>query len=376
MKRQKILSLLLFSLFCIASLYASNTSSYTANYQQEPFIQFVYGNPPVLDGVSNTGIEDSYFTALLGVVTVTPNGNQTFQPEMFSLGLESNLYIEGYTYVGGWPNVQYNNAIPVHIRAITVISGNVEQSVIVSPGEIPLGPANGNVTPGGASMLIYLVLENSTGGPSYFIPGTSYRLTDGSNVGFFSVSATVSQNKPNEIIPITLNGGTTMDDDAPFIGETGEPTTIPDIPYEGDFEFEYYFELTILERFENFDLQTALMGIPQVIARLQLQVFLAAQNTEYGVEIAFSSSDPAGFTLHLNGDISEHGFPYRLFLGNTEISNNVLMVWNQLYTQNDDNASATKDVSVLVESSSLVENAPQGFYKDTVTVLIVPLDTM
>ena len=370
----------------MATLHAGNTTAYVANYQQEPFLVFTYGIPssipvsgdiPSLTTVSgNTGIQPDYFTALLGVVTVTPDGNQTFQPEMFSLGLESNLFIEGYTYVNGGPGIQYSSAIPVHIRAITVVSEIVVQSAIVSPGEIPLGPETGNVTPGGTSMLVYLVLESSTTGEDFFIPGASYRLTDNSNVGFFGITATGSQNEPSETVPITLNGDTTIEVDAPFIGETGDPTTIPDIPYEGDFEFEYYFELTVTERFEYFDLQDALVGIPQVIARLQLKVFLAEENTEYGVEIAFSSSDPDGFELHLNGDISEYGFPYRLFLGNEEITNNIFMVWNQLYTQNNDTASVIKDVSVLVNPDPQVDNAPQGSYKDTVTVLIVPLDTI
>lgn len=375
MKRQRILLLLLFSLSCLIPLHSGNTTSYTANYQQEPFLAFSYGTPSSLEGLSgNTGILDSYFTALLGIVTVTPNGNQTFKPEMFSIGLQSNLFIEGYTYVNGGPGIQYSNAIPVHIRAITVVSGSIEQSVIVSPGDIPLGPETGNVTPGGVSMQVYLVLENSTAGLTFFIPGTSYRLTDNSNVGFFGVTATGQQNEENETVPITLNNSTIVEEDAPFIGETGDPTTIPDIPYEGDFDFDHYYHFQVIERFENFDLQSALMGMYPVIARLQLDVYEALPNEEYGVEIAFSSSDPQGFRLHKNGDLAEAWFPYRLFLENTEIINNQFMVWSQLFTQNNTSATAYKDVSVLVESNSYVENAPEGIYRDTITVFIVPLD--
>jgi hypothetical protein len=61
-------------------------------------------------------------------------------------------------------------------------------------------------------------------------------------------------------------------------------------------------------------------------------------------------------------------------LENTEIINNQFMVWSQLFTQNNTSATAYKDVSVLVESNSYVENAPEGIYRDTITVFIVPLD--
>ena len=339
----------------------------------------MYGPPPVLQGFgTSSGIQSSHFVALLGTLTITPDGNQLFQPNMFSLNLDTTLFIEGY--VRPTPTTIINNQqIPVYIRAVSIAKGQVIQTSIVTGGQVVLGPQSGNVLGGSDFLTVYLVLVNEPTIPNYFIPGTVYRLTGDSNVGTFAVAASTgsSGSTPIEEVPISVNGNDPVED-APFIGDTGgSGDTTPDIPYEGDFGFEHSYLFSILENGANFNIQDAMMGLRPIIARVQSQLSGTTDpNKNYGVEIAFSSSDPTGFMLHMDGDLNKYGFPYQLYFGNELVINNELMTWRQLIPQGPNMiTTATKDISVSVNPNhELVFNAPEGSYRDTVTVLIFPLD--
>mgnify|MGYP007131776237 CR=1 FL=1 len=65
-----------------------------------------------------------------------------------------------------------------------------------------------------------------------------------------------------------------------------------------------------------------------------------------------------------------------MFLGNDEIYNNELNIWRDLFTQSSNFASAKKNVTVLISAVDMVDSAPEGVYQDTVTVIIIPLDTL
>jgi hypothetical protein len=362
----------LITLFIVsAGIHAGNTTGYTSNYQQVPILRFSYGPPTSLPS-SGSQINSLDFCALLGVVTITPNGNQLYKPNMYSLNMNANLFIEGYVRQSN--TITYNNEIPVKIRAITVLKNSVEQSVIVQNGTVSLGKQNGNALQGADSFSVYLVLVNDQRIPNYFIPGTTYRLTDSSNVGTFQVGAATGNNSNPQTIDITLNG-VNPQIDAPFIGDGGPPSSTPDIPYAGDFEFSHRYNFSIISH-GGFDIHDALFGHRPTIATLQLEVLEAEPNKEYGVDIAFRSSNPSGFKLHLNGDLSQHGFDYRLYLEQQEIENNAFMRWRQLYTQNATMCSATKEVKVSIDPSEELNSAPEGLYRDTVTVFIVSLDTL
>ena len=353
-----------------AGLFAAISSLYV----QESPLNFAYGPPTVLQGFSSsdTNVQSTHFTALLGTLTISSDG-QLFDPALVDMQIETNLTIEGYVRPNS-TSIQYNTQIPVYIRAVSVAKNKVIISAIIVGNHLTLGKNSGNVLGGTNNLYVYLILVNEPTIANYFVPGTVYRLTDSSNVGTFELEATDSGgNTPPADIPISVNGDPPAPD-APFIGSGAGDT--PDIPYEGDFDFNHHFDFSIVSNPASFILGDALAGIRPTIATLQLQVFNAQINEEYGVQIAFSSRNPLGFTLHLDGDLSKHGIPYRMFLGNDEIYNNELNIWRDLFTQSSNFASAQKNVTVLISAVDMVDAAPEGVYQDTVTVIIIPLDTL
>ena len=361
-------------LLCI--IHVQLVAAITSNYQQEANLQFAYGPPSVLNAFStaDTGIQNTHFVALLGTLTVEIDGNHLFDPALVEMQLSSNLTIEGYVRPNS-TSIQYNNQIPVDIRAVSVAKNKVIKSEIINGSNFTLGKNSGNVLGGSDTLYVYLVLVHTLSDLNYFIPGTIYKLTESSNVGSFVLEAREGGNTPVEDVPVSVNGDAPVPGiPAPFIG-TGSGTT-PDIPYEGDFDFTHYFNFTILSNPASFILGNATTGQRPTIATLQVQVFNALPGNEYGVNIAFSSKNQSGFTLHLDGDLSKHGIPYHLYLGTEEIFNNSISTWRQLFTQSNTLAVSTKDVSVSVSDLSAVSQALVGTYQDTVTVFIIPLDTL
>jgi len=371
MRRYRYTVLLLF-LLCI--LNAGLPAAISSVYMQESPLAFAYGPPSVLLGFSSadTKVQNSHFTALLGTLTVSSDG-QLFDPALVEMEITTNLTIEGYVRPNSL-SIQYNTQIPVYIRAVSVAKNKVIKSAIIVGNSLTLGKNPGNVLGGTDNLYVYLILVNEPTIANYFVPGTTYRLTDSSNVGTFELVATDSGGNTAPVdIPISVNGNSPADE-APFIGSGAGDN--PDIPYEGDFEFTHRFDFCILSNPTSFILGDALAGLRPTIATLQLQVVNAQVNEEYGVQIAFSSKDPSGFKLHLDGELSQHAIPYRLFLENEEIFNNQLTIWRNLYTQSSMFATAQKDVSVLISAIDSVDSAPEGIYQDTVTVIIIPLDTL
>lgn len=353
-----------------AGLFAAISSLYV----QESPLNFAYGPPTVLQGFSSsdTNVQSTHFTALLGTLTISSDG-QLFDPALVDMQIETNLTIEGYVRPNS-TSIQYNTQITVYIRAVSVAKNKVIKTAIIVGNHLTLGKNPGNVLGGTDNLYVYLIFMNEPTIANYFVPGTVYRLTDSSNVGTFELEATDSGGTtPPVDIPISVNGDPPAED-APFIGSGAGDT--PDIPYEGDFEFTHRFDFSILSNPASFILEDAIAGLRPTIATLQLQVVHAQVNEEYGVQIAFSSKDPSGFKLHLDGDLSQHAIPYRLFLENEEIVNNQLTTWRNLYTQSNIFATAQKNVSVLITAIDSVDSAPEGSYQDTVTVIIIPLDTL
>ncbi len=346
----------------------------SSDYVQQTPLQFAYGPPTVLQAFSSadTYILSTHFTALLGTLTISSDG-QLFDPALVDMEIDINLTIEGYVRPNS-TSIQFNTQIPVYIRAVSVAKNKVIKSAIIVGNHLTLGKNPGNVLGGTDSLYVYLVLVNEPTIADYFVPGTIYRLTDASTVGTFDLEAADSGGNTAPIeIPISVNGSAPAPD-APFIGSgSGD---VPDIPYEGDFDFDHYFNFSILSTPASFILSEAIADLRPTIASLQLQVLNAEINTEYGVQIAFSSKNPQGFTLHLDGNLAYHGIPYRLFLGNEEIMNNELTIWRGLQTQSNSFATAQKDVTVLISATDMVDSAPERIYQDTVTVIIIPLDTL
>lgn len=152
-----------------------------------------------------------------------------------------------------------------------------------------------------------------------------------------------------------------------------------EIPFEGEgVPFTHQYEFKILDNPMNFDLQQAILGNRPVIATLELKVTNAQENIEYGVEIAFTSKDPTGFKLHLDGDLSQHGIPYQLYFDYdlNPIPHSTFIEWGNLFVSGDSTGTMQRNITVSVNDGPELGEAPQGQYSDTVTVNVVPLELL
>lgn len=363
-------------------LAAKQDVTILSSYDTADFLQFQYGPPTPLVGFasSDTEISPSNLCALLGTLTLWTDGNNLFDPELINITVSTSLYIEGYVRDQTTGQIVYQEQIPVTMRAITVIDGSVVDSVPIENGTIDLVSGGGNVLPGQVQTLTtYIVLIAEDNGFEYYIPGVYYSLDENSSIGSFGVSADGQGQQEFEEIPVEVDGSGTATPTAPFIPTAPVPGDEVEIPFEGDgFPFEHQYAFSIISNPASFDLQDALLGNRPVIATVELQVTQAEQNTEYGVEIAFTSKNPNGFRLHLNGDLSLYGIPYQLFFGQDlqPIPHAQFIEWRNLLTNSSTFASMEKTITVSVNDGPEVGEAPQGQYSDTVTVNIIPLDTL
>ena len=154
--------------------HAGIVATITSDYQQEAILQFGYGPPDVLQAFSSadTGIQATYFVALLGTLIVSTTENTLFDPALVEMDLDTNLTIEGYVRPNS-TSIFYNTQIPVHIRAISVAKGKVIKSEIIVGPHLTLANNPGNVLGGADALYVYLVLVNIPTVTDYFIPEPS-----------------------------------------------------------------------------------------------------------------------------------------------------------------------------------------------------------
>lgn len=345
----------------------------TTTYEQVTNLNFQYGAPLMLRqyGTAST-IQDTHFTALLGVLTITTDGKNLKDPSLYAISFDTNITITGYVYSNG----QYIlTSTPVQVWAVTIVGNSVASVVQLQTGTTNLAPNTGNFLPGENTMTSYIVLINTNKGLGYFIPGMVYSLNTG--LGSFGVSV-IPQGGGNTTtpVPILVDGQVTTT--APIVS-VGEDTT-PDIPFQGDgdgYPYTHEFEFTIQNNFDSFDLYDAIGGRKATIATAQLKVSLGDPTKQYGVQIAFTTTAPGlDFEMHLNGDPSQYALPYYLYLNGEYMPKNVFTLWDGIYVLSTGSITIERSITVAVKEGTELSGAPEGTYSDTVTVVIIPLDSI
>lgn len=379
--RTKLFLIIILLVLCTTTLSAKKEDDIiTISYVTEPTFQLQFGPPSVLAGYSSghTKIDPTDLSALLGTLILETTGNNLKSPKLTQVTISTNVLLKGYVKNSNG-QIVYNSAIPVTLKAISVVRGNVVGSAPIIHNVVELAPNKGNIMPNAKIMHIYIVLVAKNERYDYFIPGVVYSLNENSTIGNFGFSATGQGNQNFTDIPIDVNYSGAGTPNAPFIPGASVPGAEVDLPFEGDgFCFNHEYIFTILSNPASFSLQQALMGLYQTVGTLQLQVTEAEKNKEYGVEIAFTSMNPSGFMLHLDGDLNQYGFPYKLHFGPNyqEITNNEFIVWKNLFTNNYTFATVEKTISVSVSDDLATREAPGGYYCDTVKIHIIPLDSV
>ncbi len=387
--KKRWITILILTLVSAGIPLAAGDVTITSTYYPEPYLSFQYGPPTEVASLSTSQskIYSTNLTALLGYMILETDGNQLFDPSLISLNVSPSLYIEGYVRDEETGQITYAQ-IPADLRAISGVSNDTDHaimdsfisSVIVYPPDIHLATNSGNAIPSAHAMVTFFVLvAQEDVNFDIYIPGVIYTLTDDSTVGSFAVSAEGQSTEETTVIPVSVDGATETED-APFIPDTGTGTGEEvEIPFGGGgYTFDHYFDFSVLDNNADFDLSQAVQGLRPTIASVQLQVLNALPDQEYGVEIAFTSKNPAGFTLNLDGDVNKYGIPYHLYFGTdtTEIPHAQFIDWANLFTGSETFASTSRDITVSIDSGTVVDQALEGNYSDTVTVNIIPLDIL
>lgn len=347
----------------------------TSSYVVQPNLQFQFGPPPIIQPyASNAGILNTHFVAHLGTLTITTDGNNLKDPSLYAINMDTNISIRGYVNNNG----QYVLAdTPVEVWAITQVAGEFKSVVQLQNGTTNLAPNPGNILDNEDTMITYIILINTTKGYGYFIPGMVYTIANINGLGSFSVSVNPQGGSVSyEELPIVVDGQELSV--APIVSVGGDTT--PDIPFEGDdddYPFTHEFLFSIISNVDSFDLYDAIEGRKATIATAQLQVSYGVPNKEYRVQIAFTSAAPGElFEMHLNGDPSQYALPYYLYLNGEYMPKNVFTLWDGIYVLSTGSITIERPITVAVKEGTELSGAPEGTYSDTVTVVIIPLDTI
>lgn len=355
-------------------LYADPPNPTTTSiYVQEPSLEFQYGAPSaLLPYETSAGILSSHFVAHLGTLSITTDGKNLKDPNLYAINMDTNISISGYVNNNG----QYVLAeTPVQVWAITQVGGDFKSVVQLQNGSTNLAPNAGNILNNQSTMTSYIILINTTKGFGYFIPGMVYTITNSNGLGSFTVSVDPQGGSTSSVpVPIVIDGEVLPE--APIINVGGDAT--PDIPFEGDgYPYTHVFDFSIENNVDSFDLYDAIGGRKATIATAQLKVSLGDPTKKYGVQIAFTSTAPGlDFEMHLNGDSSQYALPYYLYLNGAFMEKNVFTLWGDISVSSNGSITVQRPITVAVKEGTSLDGAPEGTYSDTVTVVIIPLDSI
>jgi len=100
--RVRLVCILFLILFCNVFFLAAKTVTVTTTYEQVTSLQFQYGAPSILQQYgTSSNIQNTHFTALLGVLTITTDGTNLKNPSLYAISFDTNITITGYVYDNG-----------------------------------------------------------------------------------------------------------------------------------------------------------------------------------------------------------------------------------------------------------------------------------
>lgn len=355
------------------------TADITAQYEQEPFLQFEQGSGPY---------PSSKLIALLGTMTVTCNNPPA--------SLKQPALIISHTNRFKFSELDKDTREEKRIYGFSLeaVSYNVNTSTYtISPMTMPVVKLFGQSTINNISSLevrIYFVADENS---SAFVPGAIYKLTSGT-IGTFNLAvAPESTNIDDVQVYISVNGqeippvgspplpgGPSYPPTSPaipIVGTGGGTTTLPSsVPYVDDDHPPLLFLLSIINE-RTINLFEAYGTEKTRVAKANIEILNAETGSEYKVNIKFDSSSVSqgSFNLHLDGNHNLYGIPYTLFFKQQEVVPGDFILWKHLKPGSTDNSN-TKAIEVTGVAQIIAEAAPAGTYSDTITVTIIPVDTL
>lgn len=176
--------------------------------------------------------------------------------------------------------------------------------------------------------------------------------------------------------------GSTYDNRGYRISVNGEPTNFATpffapgnslgtpIPY-GTPNTQVKYHFTIVDE-QNFTIQNVYGSKKATIARTQLDLMDSNTDKPYTFQLIFRNlSDSHNFNLYLEGKTYLRSIPYILEFNGDRVYGNEATTWTV-----QGNKTHIKDIFVTQINEIDADNAVAGVYRDTISVEIIPPDTI
>nr|WP_319776046.1 hypothetical protein [uncultured Sphaerochaeta sp.] len=321
---------------------------------------------------------DGNLIALMGTMTFNTNGNPLFDPAFMAVSPVTNgISFSGdrYSYTDSSGQKQYNNnsSFGFRIVAVTNLSngGFLKQDITSASGTPMVPGASGNQASKISSIQLYLVSwETNMANKVRF--GSNYTLTSNNLETFNIATADKGSGFYQGYTYAKINNKDVPSDGSmPLPGQSFRESPIGAIPF-GEVISEPILTLTIQSE-TGFSIENAYGTDKTKIAEAQLTL----QNTEsgktYGVEVTFSNSmGSQSFNLHLDGQRTLFAIPYLLIFGGEPVTGSAPFDWVDLSTS----APNIRSIEVSGIDQDRADMAPAGLYQDTITISIIPKDTL
>lgn len=347
--------------------------AYPYTYTQEPIIHFSKGSDT--PGYSTISGHGNDFVGLLGTITLDYSNNPTTlkMPAVLYTNNVGSLRCKGPRMGGGTGNFGF------YITAVTYINNSSSASYRSQMTQRVVLLTNGATVSNISNLKVefYLISWESS---SAFVPGQNYTLFHGT-IGTFNVADSSENNiwydtdyillegqtmNPNTNEPTTTN---------PIVG-SGPSSTLPNtVPYVNDDypQQVLQYQLSIINR-TQIDLFNAYGTLKTKVADAQVTMVNGRSNDTYKVNINFNSSSIVlgEFNLHLDGNTNLYEIPYNLTFNGTPVVPGDNLLWDQI----SPSTPSVKPIYVTGIIQGKAESAPSGIYSDTITVTIIPIDTL
>lgn len=357
-------------IFSMLMLTSSLWASVEATYVPVSALYFYRsGDPgPYFMEADPNNFSAYHFVAQLGTLTFTSTDGKLFNPTMIAIDTNINFTFRGMMDQGREENSLFRLASAYRIN-------NKEEWVRLDHGNFvnSLTSTSGNLNSSTFEVRIYLYSDQAA---SRYVPNATYTWVSG-DFGGFNVQVRKNTNT-NTYNYIPVNGqiippdGTTPPANPQPILFGGASVPPDSLPY-GDPVYYTDYSFTILQNTDVFNIGSAYtQSVPIATANLKLErTDPKIQN--YGVNVTFSGlKDTAdSFNLQLQNTASTFTYliPYTLTFGGEIVQHDQVYPWTMLDKINTNQ----KNIAVKIFDQAKAEKAPEGTYRDTITVTITPL---
>jgi hypothetical protein len=342
-------------------LLGSLGATVTATYQSD-------SNPYFTKG-SSLPFDSDDFILHLGTLTFHSSDGKLYDPSLTNITVPNSVDIVGpMTWYSNSSGAVYTDDSISNSRVMAVYTnpktGSKETNEIWGNAVTwPITDINGNLNTTSFVVDFYLVSYQTS---DHYKPGGTYTLNPAPPIGEFNVA--VADNGSgiySSSTAVSLNGSTTTK--VPLLS-----SGITSIEYTdaGSSSDEIYL-FSILDN-DEFSVSDAIGSASTKVATAQLSISNGTTGETYAVTVTFSDSgNNQTFELKLDGTDEDHTIPYYLeFLGQQVLGGDPID-WDTLHAGTNE-----EDIKVTGINSYDEEQALSGTYQDTITVTVIPEDTV